>query len=103
VKDFSPLAITSAVIGFPARCGVITRRDGTVIRFAESDIAITILGDTFEVVPGLGVSAVKHTANGEMPSCQIVGVHAVGAVSTVRIWTSACSMAPRFNSTSSID
>jgi uncharacterized phage protein (TIGR02218 family) len=78
VKDFSPLAITNAVVGFPARLGVITRTDGTIIRFAESDTAITVLGDTFAVVPGLQISAVKHTSNGEMPSCQIVGVHGIG-------------------------
>jgi hypothetical protein len=78
VKDFSPLAITDPVVGFPARVGVITRTDGTVIRFAESDIAITVLGDTFQVIPGLAVSAVKHTANGEMPSCEFVAVHGNG-------------------------
>lgn len=79
MKDFSPLALTSAVIGFPARIGVITRRDGAVIRFAESDEAITVSGDTYNVVPGMQVSAVKHTSNGEMPSCQIVAVYGVGA------------------------
>ena len=77
-KDFSPLAITSAAVGFPARVGVITRTDGTVLRFAESDTDITVSGDTFQVVPGLQVSAVKHTVNGEMPSCQIVAVHENG-------------------------
>lgn len=79
MKDFSPLAITDAVVGFPARVGVITRRDGTVIRFAEADEALTVSGDTFSVIPGLQGSAVKHTINGEMPSCEIVGVHGVGA------------------------
>jgi uncharacterized phage protein (TIGR02218 family) len=78
VKNFSPLAITDAVVGFPARVGVITRRDGVVIRFAESDEALTIGGDVFAVIAGLRVSAVKHTNNGETPSCQIVGVHGVG-------------------------
>lgn len=88
MKDFSPLAIaggstlpgaTDAVVGFPARIGVITRTDGTIIRFAESDIAITVEGDTYDVVPGLQVSAVKHTRNGETPSCQIVAVYDSGA------------------------
>ncbi len=74
MKDFSPLAITEAAIGFPARIGVITRIDGTVIRFAESDEAIVVDGDTYPVVAGLSVSAIKHTSNGEMPSCQFVGV-----------------------------
>lgn len=74
MKDFSPLDITSAAVGFPARIGVITRLDGTVIRFAESDEPIIVDGDTFDVVPGLQMSAVKHTSNGEMPSCAIVGV-----------------------------
>jgi uncharacterized phage protein (TIGR02218 family) len=75
MKDFSPLAITNPVVGFPARIGVITRMDGTVIRFAESDEAITVGAETFAVVPGLQVSAVKHTSNGEVPSCQIIAVH----------------------------
>jgi hypothetical protein len=38
-----------------------------------------VSGDTFQVVPGLQISAVKHTVNGEMPSCQIVAVHGNGA------------------------
>lgn len=79
MKDFSPLAITSAVVGFPARIGVITRRDSVVIRFTESDEPITIDSQTYAVVPGLSVSAIKHTSNGEMPSCQFVAVHQVGA------------------------
>ncbi len=79
MKDFSPLAITSAAVGYPAHVVVITRTDGTGIRISESDEAITIDGDTYAVVPGFRVSAVKHTANGEMPSCQITAVHGVGA------------------------
>jgi uncharacterized phage protein (TIGR02218 family) len=75
MKDFSPLNITGAVVGYPARIGVITRADGTVIRFAEADEPVTVGADTFAVVPGLLVSAVKHTNNGETPSCQIVAVH----------------------------
>ncbi len=75
MKDFSPLAITDPVVGFPARVGVITRTDGTIIRFAESDETLVVDGDTFAVVPGLQVSAIKHTNNGETPSCQIVAVH----------------------------
>ncbi|WLA80277.1 baseplate hub domain-containing protein [Bradyrhizobium elkanii] len=80
MKDFAPLAITEAVVGFPARVCVITRRDGTIIRIAESDEPIDIDGDVFSVVPGLQISAVKHTANGEMPSCQIVAIHQLGGL-----------------------
>ncbi len=79
MKDLSPLGITNAVVGFPGRLCVITRRDGPVIRIAESDEAITVLGDTFAVVPGLQISAIKDTSNGEVPSCQIVAVHQTGA------------------------
>lgn len=79
MKNFSPLNIAGPVMGFPARIGVITRVDGTVYRFAESDEPITVEGNTYAIVPGLSVSAVKHTGNGEMPSCQIVGVHQSGA------------------------
>lgn len=75
MKDFSPLAFTAAVVGFPARLCTITRTDGTVIRFAESDEPVTVDGQTFAVIGGLAVSAVKHTGNGEMPSCQITAVH----------------------------
>jgi uncharacterized phage protein (TIGR02218 family) len=82
MKDFSPLAISNPTFGFPARIGVITRTDGTIIRFAESDTALVVDGDTFAVVPGLQVSAVKHTDNGEMPSCQIVAVHGFGFATT---------------------
>jgi uncharacterized phage protein (TIGR02218 family) len=35
-------------------------------------------GDVFSVIPGMNVSAVKHTANGEMPSCQFVAVYGPG-------------------------
>ncbi len=79
MKDFSPLAFTAAVMGYPANIGVITLMDGTIIRFVESDTAITVLGDTFAVIPGLSVSAIKHTDNGEMPSCEIVAVYGLGA------------------------
>ncbi len=79
MKDFSPLDITAAAIGFPARLCVITRADGRIYRIAESDISVTVSGDVFAVVPGINISAVKHTGNGEMPSCQIVAVHGPSA------------------------
>jgi uncharacterized phage protein (TIGR02218 family) len=80
VKDFSPLNFTAAAVGFPARLCTITRRDGQVYRIAESDVPVTIGGQTWQVVPGIMISAVKHTNNGEMPSCQIVAVHNRGTV-----------------------
>ncbi len=80
MKDFSPLAITDAAVGFPARLCVVTQTDGTTYRFAESDEAIVQDGDTYVVVPGLQISAVKHTSNGETPSCEITAVHTVGGV-----------------------
>ncbi len=84
MKDFSPLDLTVAAVGFPARVAVITRRDGTVYRIAESDEAITVGADTFAVVPGLNISAIKHTLGGETPSCQIVAVHRTGGTFTTR-------------------
>jgi uncharacterized phage protein (TIGR02218 family) len=75
MKDFSPVNITAAAVGFPARVCTITRRDGAVFRFAESDEPVTVGAETFAVVPGLQIAAVKHTNNGEMPSTQIVAVH----------------------------
>lgn len=80
MKDFSPLAITAASVGFPARLCVITRTDGTIYRITESDVPIVVGADTFSVVAGLQISAVKHTSNGEMPSCQIVATHARGGL-----------------------
>jgi uncharacterized phage protein (TIGR02218 family) len=82
MKDFSPLSITSAAVGFPARICVITRTDGTIFRIAESDTALSVSGDAYQVVPGLQISAVKHTINGEMPSCQINAVHENGGTIT---------------------
>lgn len=80
MKDFAPLKITAAAVGFPARLCTITRKDGNIYRIAESDEPITIGGMTWSVVPGLQISAVKHTNNGEMPSAQIVAVHNRGTV-----------------------
>ena len=80
MKDFSPLAITSATVGFPARLCVITRTDGTIYRIAESDETTTVSGDSYLVVPGFQISAVSHTSNGEMPSCQFTAVHGNGAM-----------------------
>jgi uncharacterized phage protein (TIGR02218 family) len=77
-KDFSPIAITSANVGFPARIVVITRTDGEVRRFAESDETIIVDGDPYLVIPGTQISAIKQTSNGEMPSCQIAAVSGDG-------------------------
>jgi uncharacterized phage protein (TIGR02218 family) len=84
MKDFSPLAISQAAVGFPARLCVITRADGTVYRIAESDTPVTVGSDTFNVISGLQISAVKHTNNGEVPSCQIVAVHSIGGLFDTR-------------------
>src|SRR5258708_38459335 len=75
MKDFSPVNIVAAAVGFPARVCTITRMDGAVFRFAESDEPVIVGSETFAVVPGLQIAAVKHTNNGEMPSTQIVAVH----------------------------
>lgn len=79
MKDFSPLAITEAAVGFPVRLCVITRTDGTVYRIAESDETVTVAPHDYLVVPGLNISAIRHTGNGEMPSCQITAVHSTSA------------------------
>ncbi len=41
-------------------------------------------GDTFAVVAGLQISAVKHTSNGETPSCEITAIHEVGGIFDTR-------------------
>jgi len=68
-ENFSPLELTSAVIGYPPAC-VIRRRDSVVIRFAELDAPITIDGDTLRCRSRSLLSAPKHTANGDTPSCE---------------------------------
>jgi len=80
MKDFSCIDITAAGVGFPARICVITRRDGEVYRFAESDEPIVVDGDTYALAPGLEMSAVTHTNNGEVPSCSISAVHELGGI-----------------------
>lgn len=93
MKDFSPVAITAAAAGFPARICAIIRKDGAVFRFAELDEPVVVDGDTYAVVPGLQISAVKHTNNGEMPSCQIIAVH-----STLSVFDTEVIDAGLFNS-----
>jgi uncharacterized phage protein (TIGR02218 family) len=80
MKNFAPLNITAAAVGFPARLCTITRKDGNIYRIAESDEPITISGVTWNVVAGLQISAVKHTNNGEMPSAQITALHNRGTL-----------------------
>jgi uncharacterized phage protein (TIGR02218 family) len=80
MKDFTPLNFQSPVVGFPARLCTITRLDGLTYRIAESDEAVTIGGQTWQPVPGIAISAVKHTNNGDMPSAQITAVHNRGTV-----------------------
>jgi uncharacterized phage protein (TIGR02218 family) len=72
-----PLTLTDRV-AMPARLVTIERRDGTVIRIAEAQAAITVDGNTFTPVPGCEISAVKHTLGGEVPSMQIDAVHSDG-------------------------
>ena len=56
----------------PARLLTITRADGTVYRFAESQLPITIGGNTWTPLGGLvTLSAMKHTIDGSVPSTDI--------------------------------
>jgi uncharacterized phage protein (TIGR02218 family) len=80
MKDFSPLNFQSPTVGFPARLCTITRLDGLAYRIAESDEPVTIGGNTWQPVPGIVISAVKHTNNGDMPSAQITAIHNRGTV-----------------------
>jgi uncharacterized phage protein (TIGR02218 family) len=77
MKSF-PLTLTDRVIK-PARLCIITRRDGTVLRIAEAQSAITVTADaTYTPVAGLEISSVTHTLGGDMPSLTITATHAVG-------------------------
>jgi uncharacterized phage protein (TIGR02218 family) len=80
LKNFAPLNLAVAAVGFPARLCTVTRKDGNIYRIAESDEPVTIDGNTWSPVPGLTISAVKHTNNGEMPSAQIVALHNRGTI-----------------------
>lgn len=65
---------------FAARVAKLTRPDGTILRIAEADEAITVAGNTFTPLPGCEMSGVKHIINGEMASMQINFAHSVGGV-----------------------
>ena len=69
-----PLTLTDRVVK-PARLVVITRRDGTVMRIAEAQSAITVDGNVYAPLAGCEISAVKHTLGGETPSMEITGAH----------------------------
>ena len=63
----------------PARLVVITRRDGTVMRIAEAQSAITVGGNVYTPIAGCEISAVKHTIGGDTPSLEITGAHNTAA------------------------
>jgi len=62
----------------PARLVKITRMDGTVLRIADAESAITVSAQEYTPLPGCEISAIKHAINGEMPSMQIDFAHSVG-------------------------
>jgi len=64
----------------PARLVTITRMDGTILRIAEAETAITVSAQAYTPLPGCEISAIKHAINGEMPSMQINFAHSVGGV-----------------------
>jgi hypothetical protein len=65
----------TAFAPLPRRLLTITRGDGTVYRFAESQLPITIGGNTWTPLGGLvTLSAIKHTIDGSVPSTQIDAV-----------------------------
>jgi uncharacterized phage protein (TIGR02218 family) len=69
-----PLTLTDRVVK-PARLLVITRRDGTVLRIAEAQSAITAGGNVYTPLSGCEISAVKHTIGGDTPSLEIRAAH----------------------------
>jgi uncharacterized phage protein (TIGR02218 family) len=69
-----PLTLTDRVVR-PARLLVITRRDGTVMRVAEAQSAITSGGNVYAPLAGCQISAVKHTIGGDTASMEIRGAH----------------------------
>jgi len=68
-----PLTLTDRVVR-PARLVVITRRDGTVMRIAEAQSAITVGGNVYLPIR-CEISAVKHVIGGTTPSMEISGAH----------------------------
>lgn len=74
-----PVTLTNVVLFF-ARLVVITRLDGTVLRIAEADQAITVSPNNYTPLPGAEISAVKHVLGGEPGSMEIRFAHAVAGV-----------------------
>jgi len=69
-----PLTLSDRVVK-PARLLVITRRDGIVMRIAETQTPITVDGNVYAPLAGCEISAVKHTLGGDTPSMEIAGAH----------------------------
>lgn len=63
----------------PARLLTITRTDGTIYRLAESQLPVTIGGNTWTPLGGLvTLAAIKHTIDGSVPSTQITAALKTG-------------------------
>lgn len=80
MKDFD-LTLTDATIK-PVRLVKITRRDGAIIRIAESQSNVVVPaaspGDTFTALDYLEISAVKQVIGGDMPSVELTVEHSSG-------------------------
>lgn len=72
-----PLTLTDTTLK-PSRLVTITRLDGTVIRVAEAQSAITVSGDTWTPLAGFQLSAGRWAIGGEAASMQIDAALSVG-------------------------
>lgn len=72
------LGITpDGILAFPARVVRFTRLDGTVLRIAEAEKALTIDGETFEPLVGCEIGQVRKILGGDVGSVAINFAHYV--------------------------
>jgi uncharacterized phage protein (TIGR02218 family) len=76
-----PIDLTARTIK-PARLCMIERKDGTILRIADSQSTITTTGSspalTWTPIAGCEISAVKSMLGGDVPSMEIVASHSDG-------------------------
>ncbi len=73
-----PLTLTDVKLK-PARVCTITRTDGTIIRIAEAQTAITVSGvGTFSPLAGFQMSAIKHQVGAEPASMTLDAAMSIG-------------------------
>lgn len=63
-----------------ATCWEITRRDGTVFRYTDHDVDLSVSGDTYEAIGGYTRSAIANEASFAVPNLDVAGYIAAGQI-----------------------